>query len=134
MLIPYSVAICSMWSLSSLYCSGKENRIIPEEMAFRNGLAQSVHRSETKLLALSPVHFVSPGTHTWKWAFVPRNMAFTGMLSCAECGSEQPKEGVLSSDGCLERGEALRPPNGCRGSYAYSLSSWLGTSDWFIRT
>lgn len=66
MLISYSVAICSMWSLSSLYCSGKENRIIPEEMAFRNGMAQSVRRSGMRLLAVSPVHCVSPVTHRWK--------------------------------------------------------------------
>lgn len=95
-MLTYSVAICSMWSLSSLYCSGKENRIIPEEMAFRNGLVQSVHRSEMRLLALSLAHCMSPGTHTWKWAFVLRSMGFTGMVSCVECGPEQPKEGMLS--------------------------------------
>lgn len=27
----YSAAICSMWSLSSLYCSGRENNVIPRE-------------------------------------------------------------------------------------------------------
>lgn len=27
----YSAAICSMWSLSSLYCSGRENSVIPHE-------------------------------------------------------------------------------------------------------
>lgn len=66
MLISYSVAICSMWSLSSLYCSGKENRIKLEVMAFRNGLAQSVRQSEMRLLAMSPAYCVPPGTHRWK--------------------------------------------------------------------
>lgn len=102
MLISYSVAICSMWSLSSLYCSGKENRIIPEEMAFRNGLVQSVRRSGMRLLAVSPAHCVSPGTHRWKWALVLRNMGVTGTMSRVECGPKQ-----RSSDGRLE---SVRPP------------------------
>lgn len=110
-----------MWSLSSLYCSGKENRIIPEEMAFRNGLAQSIYRSGMRLLAMSPAHFVSPGTHRWKWALVLRNMGVTGMVSRVECGPEQP-----SSDGCLERDETLRLPDGCKCPYAHtaSLPGW----------
>lgn len=29
--VAYSVAICSMWSLSSLYCSARENNVIPFE-------------------------------------------------------------------------------------------------------
>lgn len=29
--VAYSVAICSMWSLSSLYCSARENNVIPYE-------------------------------------------------------------------------------------------------------
>lgn len=72
----------------------------------------------------------------WTWAFVPRNMGFTGVVSCVECGPEQPKEGMLSSDGRLERGEggteATRWPQ--MSLCSHSLSSWLGTSDWLIRT
>lgn len=62
--ISYSVAICSMWSLSSLYCSGRENRVIPEEMAFRSGLARSVHRSDRRLLAVTSTLYVSRNKHT----------------------------------------------------------------------
>lgn len=68
MLISYSVAICSMWSLSSLYCSGKENRIIPEEMAFRNGMAQSVRDEAagrvTSALRVSSYTQVEVGIHS----------------------------------------------------------------------
>lgn len=70
-----------------MYCSGKENRIIPEEMAFRSGLAQSVHRSDRRLPAVTSTLYVSRNKHT-KVDICSQDIGFTGMVSCVECGPE----------------------------------------------
>lgn len=111
-LISYSVAICSMWSLSSLYCSGKENRIIPE-MVCRNGLAQSAHRSATRLLAVHqyPVclqeHTRGSG-HLFSGTWVLQEWCHVWSVA----PSSHKK--VQSSASCLERDETLRLPEGCK--------------------
>lgn len=57
-------------------------------------------------------------------------------VMCGVWPRAAPKDGVLSSDGCLERGEggteAARRPQ--MSLCSHSLSSWLGTSEWFMRT
>lgn len=125
MLTPYSVAICSMWSLSSLYCSGKENRIIPEDgvQEWPGSVCTQV-RDEAAGPVTSALR-VSRNTHMEVGICSQEHGCYWNAIMCG-VWLRAAKRRLGSSDGCLERGEALRPPNGCRHPYAHtaSLPGW----------